>query len=120
MLVRNVRLKNLLVEGAASKRGFLAAISLPDGEIFTGETHYHAIEKLNAKYPNYNFTVDDLDSYDGGKKIEDGWFDPKTNEFLTRVEAYKRIFGNNKKTRNLHSGDAAPRDIALQKYEIVL
>ena len=105
----NMKFKNLLLEGAASKHGLLAAIVLPSGEIFTGDTHFHAVENLNAKYPNYNFTVDDLDSYDGGQEIEDGFFDTKTEKFLTRVEAYKQIFGGNK-NKSLHSGDAAPRN----------
>lgn len=103
-----MKLRNLLLEGVASKHGFLAAIAMPDGEIFTGETHFRAVEKLNDKYPNYNFTVDDLDSYDGGNEIEDGFFDTKTGKFLTRVDAYEQIFGDGK-GKSLHSGDAAPR-----------
>ena len=107
-----IGLKDLLFESLADKHSLLAAIALPDGEIFTGRTHYEAMEKILDKYPKFDTSMDDLDGNMAVDGPETGWYSMKTKKFLTRNDAHRIVFGDEESDAadefeepELHSGD---------------
>lgn len=105
-----VKLKTLLFEVLAD-HGLLAAIMLSNGEIFTGKNHAECVMKINDKYPDFKFDVDDLADI-GENTPEDGFWDIQRKEFISREEAFKLVNGDDGDGSDadfgdeLHSGDA--------------
>ncbi len=75
-------------------------------EIFTGKSHAEAMMKLHDKHPDFDFEVDDFGDLDLDAPIEDGFWNEKTKEFISREEAYQIVNGQGDEFDELHSGDA--------------
>lgn len=98
-----VKLKTLLFEVLAD-HGLLAAIMLSNGEIFTGKHHAECAMKINDKYPDFKFDVDDLGDSDENTP-EDGFWDIQREKFISREEAFKVVNGDGDEDGELHAGD---------------
>ena len=99
-----MKLKRILFEGI-EKYGLLAAIAIPNGEVFTGKSHAEAVVNLQKKYPDFEFDVNDLGDVGVEDKVEDGFWDIKRDKFISRDEAFKIVYGDGDDFDELHSGD---------------
>jgi hypothetical protein len=66
------------------------AVRTPDGEIFTGKTHFEALDKAFEKYASDKARSDQIAKWYNDGKIEDGFL-AQNGEYLDRVAALKRV-----------------------------